>query len=196
MELNSESLAVSRWALADLEAAEAEWNGLLSRTAADSIFLRWEWIQTWWKHFATPDRSLYVLAVRQSGQLVGLAPFYQQVVKSPRMKELRFCGDDVSPDHVDLIIAPGYEEAVGGALQGYLRANQADWDLQRLNNLAIDSLLLKHAGAARGEARFAHPCPYIRIEGDFISYLQNLERAGIHKLGIPKKIRQLERKAV
>ena len=60
--------------IAGLRRLRPEWNGLLCRSPASSVFLTWEWIATWWEHFGR-EGDLLILAVRdESGRLVGLAP--------------------------------------------------------------------------------------------------------------------------
>src|SRR6267378_4429941 len=56
-----------------------EWNDLLAESAADCLFLTWEWLSTWWRHLSG-DRKLYISTVRSRGRLVALAPL---VVRPP-----------------------------------------------------------------------------------------------------------------
>lgn len=55
-------------------ALQPEWNGLLERSRARSIFLTWEWIQAW-REAINDAVSPYVIVVRnESGVLVGVVP--------------------------------------------------------------------------------------------------------------------------
>jgi hypothetical protein len=47
------------------------WNQLLSESIADSFFLRWEWIHSWWEIFQD-GRELWILAAFQDKDLIGL----------------------------------------------------------------------------------------------------------------------------
>ncbi len=56
---------------------ESEWSSLLVRSGADTVFLTWEWIQSWMTVFGASVEP-YVVTVRDStGRLCALAPFYR-----------------------------------------------------------------------------------------------------------------------
>src|SRR2546427_11808932 len=57
----------------DLMGMREEWSDLLTESATDCVFLTWEWLTTWWRHLAG-ERKLFVLAVRQRGLLLAIAP--------------------------------------------------------------------------------------------------------------------------
>jgi len=58
-----------------LEELKGAWSHLLSDVPGVPVFLTWEWVSAWWRHYGQGN-SLYVLAVRESGgRLVGLAPW-------------------------------------------------------------------------------------------------------------------------
>lgn len=52
------------------------WNALLTATACDVAFLRWEWLWTWWNTYRSPDFSLHILLFFTAEELVGICPFY------------------------------------------------------------------------------------------------------------------------
>ena len=54
-------------------ALRQEWDELLEQSAADCLFLTWEWLYPWWTHCAD-GRKLCLLAVRDGGDLIGVAP--------------------------------------------------------------------------------------------------------------------------
>src|SRR2546425_7804120 len=90
-----------------------EWNDLLAESAADCLFLTWEWLSTWWRHLSG-DRKLYITAVRSRGRLVALAPL---VVRPPGISSvlpfpaLEFMGTgSVGSDYLDVIVRRGHEE--------------------------------------------------------------------------------------
>ena len=55
------------------ELLREEWEALLQASAANGLFLTWEWLATWWKHFSV-ERELFVLTARASGELMAIAP--------------------------------------------------------------------------------------------------------------------------
>ena len=42
-----------------------EWTDLLDRSAADCLFLTWEWLYTWWTHLGV-GRRLFIVTVRRA----------------------------------------------------------------------------------------------------------------------------------
>jgi CelD/BcsL family acetyltransferase involved in cellulose biosynthesis len=47
----------------DFLALEDIWNPLLQNSSTDNIFLTFEWLSTWWRHFAQGNQ-LFVMVVR------------------------------------------------------------------------------------------------------------------------------------
>src|SRR5262245_54937044 len=86
-----------------------EWNDLLSLSSANTIFLTWEWLFSWWECYAGKDDALHIIVVRDNtGQLIGLLPLYRQLQPwlpfKPR-RILRFIGDGSwDSDYLDAIL--------------------------------------------------------------------------------------------
>lgn len=59
----------------DLEALAEDWNKLVDHAEYPNVFLRWEWVGTWWKYFGD-GRSLRVYLVYDGSRLVGILPLY------------------------------------------------------------------------------------------------------------------------
>src|SRR5881628_3752431 len=49
------------------------WNQLLQESTADTMFLTWEWLYTWFKHLRE-DRELLILRLSHGEETVGLLP--------------------------------------------------------------------------------------------------------------------------
>jgi len=112
-----------------------EWNGLLARSASNTIFLTWEWMYAWWQTLRT-DEQLWILAARdEGGALVGLAPLCRKPQRAGRVvpvRALRFIGDGTEDsDYLDFITARGLERPVLGAMLEYLQADPV-WDILSL----------------------------------------------------------------
>ena len=52
------------------------WNKLLRESSDDNIFLTWEWLFMWWQHYGG-DKKLRILIIKESGKIIGIAPFMQ-----------------------------------------------------------------------------------------------------------------------
>ncbi|MDO8480159.1 MAG: GNAT family N-acetyltransferase [Candidatus Rokubacteria bacterium] len=115
----------------ELDALAPEWNDLLQASRADTIFLTWEYISAW-LDAAASSAELHVLAVRdQSGNLVGIAPFYRRQIRLCRVLTHRclcILGEHASPaEYLDLILHRDQEQPVLDAL-GAALARRSDWD--------------------------------------------------------------------
>lgn len=125
---------------AELGPLQTDWNNLLSRSAATSIFLTWEWMDAWGKaiqHKVEP----YVITVRDNnGDLVGIAPLYQarlRFLKILEYRTLRFVADTATgAEYPDWIVDPALEDAVCEKIAETLRVRAADWDTIWLPNVA------------------------------------------------------------
>ena len=175
-------------------ALEPEWNALLARSRADCVFLTWEWLFTWWKHFH-PGRELAILAVRDRDELVGLAPFMLRTTRIAgfAFKSFEFLGNStVGSDYLDVIVDERRRMPVLRALAGYVNALGIRLDLAQVTRRDADALSvaadLLHSGWRRIELQ-THVCPFIRLRGHtWESYLDTLGRA--HRANLRRRLRQ------
>src|SRR5207249_3171661 len=97
----------------DFVALKDEWNGLLARSTANTIFLTWEWLYSWWEHFQI-GRRLAIRLVYDDDQLVGIAPFYYEAARIKGiipLKSLQWLGTgEVGSDYLNVICEPIYED--------------------------------------------------------------------------------------
>ncbi|MEK7389367.1 MAG: GNAT family N-acetyltransferase [Elusimicrobiota bacterium] len=180
-------LTVSRLNDGEFQQLKNEWNALLSRSRSNNVFLRWEWISSWWEVFAR-QRTLFILAVRQEGRLVGIAPFYIEPAAGLTARHMRFCSDDRAPDYMDVIIEPGLEKPVMDAIARCLQQHADKWDILFLDSMLCDAVIPTQLSSLEGLAYIvqeAAHCPYIPIEGPFEEHIQ--QRHDLLKLSLPKK---------
>ena len=120
-----------------LEALLPEWRDLWERCPVALPFTAPAWLLSWWRHFA-PGR-LFVLASRQEGRLIALAPAY--VEQGPLGRRVLPLGISVS-DHLD-VLADGdcLEEGLGGLASAAL-SRSADWDSWDMEELPPEALAL------------------------------------------------------
>jgi CelD/BcsL family acetyltransferase involved in cellulose biosynthesis len=167
---------------------EESWNSLLSCSAANDFFLRWEWLRTWWKVFKEDRFRLCILLVKRGDEPVGIAPFY---IKRERcfglftMRTLMLLGsgeeeeEEIYSEYLDVISLRGEEEPVVEAALGFIL--DCDWcDSVRLSNIRKDSAtveILHRFCADRGltpDGRFQVECPYARLPDTYGAYLNGL----------------------
>src|SRR4051812_22365057 len=106
----------------DLQRLKTEWNGL----AADRPLLRFEWLGTWWLHYAATNRELYTLVVydeaEQSKALRAIAPWYRQWHPLTGWT-VRFLGSgDVCTDHLSVLCQKEHVESATSAIADWLAA--------------------------------------------------------------------------
>ncbi len=180
------------------DALRGQWNDLLARSRANTLFLTWEWQTTWWRCLGQGD--LYLLAWFDAGDLAAIAPLYlHRDDDGLRCFDLVGCVE-VS-DYLDVIVDAGREDAVYGALLDWLgSADCPPWDVARLCNLPEDSLThrrLPELAAGRGLSavtRLEDVCPIILLPDNFETYLQDiLSKKQRHE--VRRKLRRIEEEA-
>jgi CelD/BcsL family acetyltransferase involved in cellulose biosynthesis len=117
-----------------------EWNPLLERSRADSLFLTWEWIDTW-REGVEPNVQPFVATARDdAGVLVGIAPLYRtrmRLLRGVPVRALRILGDYHSGgEYGDWILDPSREAEVGSALAEALAGARRRWDCLWMPNVA------------------------------------------------------------
>ena len=165
------------------ESLQDEWNELVRNSDAANIFLTWEWISTWWRHFGKRAR-LHVLVMRDAGdgRLVGLLPLMQrrQPFSAGPIRELAFLGcTTAAPDHQDLIARAEYERPVVEAAVTTLTNPKMSWDLLRLEGMSAASKLLSSLPNALPTARLLQwetHCPYLDLPNDWDEFFVGLDR--------------------
>jgi CelD/BcsL family acetyltransferase involved in cellulose biosynthesis len=179
-------------------ALRGEWTELLDDSAANTLFLTWEWLHTWWTHLGG-DRRLSLITVRSAGRLLAIAPLAQHSWRPSALQfvpQLELLGSgDVGSDYLDLIVRRGAEPAVAAALGEELVARRALVQLPQLANghsvAAGVASLLQRRGWQLRIAR-TDVCPYIALEGHtFDSYLATLGSS--HRYNFRRRLRQLQR---
>ena len=85
------------------------WTGSSHYLKWGSVFVLPPWLEVWWRAFQSGSR-LYLSAVRQEAEIIGIAPLHV------RERKASFIGNSDVCDYLDFIIVPGQEEAFFNAL--------------------------------------------------------------------------------
>ncbi|MBD3314507.1 MAG: GNAT family N-acetyltransferase [Chitinivibrionales bacterium] len=94
-----------------------EWNTLLDQSHADSFFLKWEWCHNFWETRQRRHKSTLLACCCYDGDaLVGIGPFYGCRTGFSSRREVRFLGDRIASDFLDIFSLPDYEERVCSAI--------------------------------------------------------------------------------
>jgi CelD/BcsL family acetyltransferase involved in cellulose biosynthesis len=172
-----------------------EWHALLPATVTNTVFSTPEWLSTWWQVFGK-DRPLHLVAFRQSGELVGLAPLMRSVEDGHRC--VCFIGGlDVS-DYFDILVRQGQETDTFSAFLDHVDA-LSDWDVVDLHSVCAGSptlTLLPDLARARGytvSIKQEEVCPIIPLPATWDEYVDSLSKKDRHELR--RKLRRLATEA-
>ncbi|MEM1582425.1 MAG: GNAT family N-acetyltransferase [Candidatus Bathyarchaeia archaeon] len=161
------------------------WNALLKHNLlGDNVFLTWEWLSTWWKHFGE-GRKLLLLAVKEGDKIIAIAPLMLSKYKLPffgAVKKVEFVGVRHS-DYNNFIILKQEAECIRLILN-YLLNSVAEWDW----------IELKEIPETNGDAYYPHKffseipfklrlnkrvcniCPYISLPSSFDTLCRKLSK--------------------
>ena len=166
---------------------EPEWDDLLARSPADSLFLTWAYVSTWWAIYG-PRCELRVLTARDGdGRLIGLAPLVVGRGQGHR-RHVRFLtflgalGDSLS-EYLDFVVLPGHERAVLAGFWRIMSTELGGWDVLRLPLVPAGSTTPQILGdqpgreAARLRPAAAYESPFIRLDSDWETYLSRRSKA-------------------
>jgi CelD/BcsL family acetyltransferase involved in cellulose biosynthesis len=171
-----------------------EWNGLLHRSAADTLFLTVEYQQAWWQHLGRGELAL--VAIRDGAELVGIVPLFA-ADDDGGSRALATIGCVEVSDYLDLIAARGREREVLAALLDFLSGEDAPrWDYLDLCNIPEGSptlSLLPQMAEERGwsvSVGLDAVCPLVRLPSTWEEYLASL--AGKERREIRRKLGRAE----
>ena len=182
-------------------ALRGEWDDLLRRSAADTPFLTWEWLYTWWRHLGR-ELQPRLLAVRAQGRLVALAPLAVRGWEPRRLRFFRSACLLGSPlttgnpgsDYLDLIVDDEHPEALD-ELTDALAAEGRVLELLQVpsaGSAAERAAARLQASDWRTERTESAVCPWVGLEGHtWDSYLGTLGRE--HRYAVNRKLRKLQK---
>jgi len=173
----------------DFTALADDWDELLRSSCRPTPFLSHEWLSNWWRVFGS-NRRLLIIALRENGRLVGIAPLC--IDRAGVQRTVQFIGHRHS-DYTDFIIKDGpQKQAVTRALIDSLR-NQAGWDACYLNELPENSSLLSVKSYLGSQARIRPValCPRVSLKSDPRELEANISKN--LRQDVSRKIRKAQR---
>jgi CelD/BcsL family acetyltransferase involved in cellulose biosynthesis len=154
------------------------------------------WMLAWWDHMSPAGSELRIVAVREDGRLIALAPWF--ACPGPRGRvDLRFLGAEIS-DRVDVLCAPDAEQAATAALRSALGAIRPRPDLVAFEAVPASSRWTRRLASGAGRARLARyrnsalPAPAVTFprEGGFDAWMAS--RSGNFRSQMRRMRRRLE----
>jgi CelD/BcsL family acetyltransferase involved in cellulose biosynthesis len=183
--------------LAGLESLEADWNAWLERTETRSVFMTFDWMVTWWRHFHD-GRSLFILVQRDGGEVVCILPMMvaSRVRNGVTLRFASFLASGTS-DALEVNVA-GDPAPRLAALAQHIRDRSAAWDRIVLSDLpsaspttALFADALREAGVAT-DLSDQTECPYAALEGEWLDFY-NGRISGKTRSNNRNKLRKLEK---
>ena len=167
-----------------------DWEQLLRTIPGHSLFLTWEWLYIWTKHFLGDRRLRILLMLDDQERLVGIAPLFLRTSRAQGLipfREFRFLASEaetINSSYLDVIANEKQKRVVLQRFYQYL-FNEAreDWDVLTLSEIPAESStinlwneLFDEAGKV-GEIVSATCCPVIRLPGNVDTYRAGLGRS-------------------
>ena len=172
----------------DLEEILPAWDSVFAADDRATPFQSPAWAHAWWRHWGGGSRP-WLIAVRDEGRVVGLAPLRVRRIAGARV--LR--GFEEPGDYWDVLAVPELRPQVEEAVAREMLRRRGDWDavvLSRLPHGSSTAAAVRSAGL-RPVARFTTPCPAISLPGTFDAYLAMLSSK--RRTTVRRRLRLLER---
>jgi hypothetical protein len=158
-----------------------EWDALAATSAVEHPFLTHDWIRLWWECFGK-DRTLHIIAVRENGALVAIAPMVidTQRLLGFRLRTLAIIWNAHVP-RCDFLVRE-QRGAIYQAIWNHIAGERRRWDLLLLPQLPDGSMILTElndaasAGGFLVATRASGSLPFVTIAGTWKTYVDSLPR--------------------
>jgi CelD/BcsL family acetyltransferase involved in cellulose biosynthesis len=166
---------------------QAEWEGLLSLSSVNTLFLTPQWQEVWWDTFGN-GRGMASFYIRQPEGITGIASLSRQD------HTMSLMGNTETFDYNDIMVRPGYESDFFEALLRCLEDEGCD--TLELYSLVESSPTLRHLpelARQRGydvDVSEEDVTPGLELPDSWDQYLAGLTKKNRHELR--RKFRRLE----
>lgn len=117
--------------LAEVRAFASEWGEFAKAADAGNPFVHPDWMVPWAERFVRPNERIWLLAARQHGRLIGIAPFYRRSWGSGLAHSMQLWGTGRNVRFVELpqlLLDPDEPRKAARALVSGLIAESRAWD--------------------------------------------------------------------
>lgn len=178
----------------------AQWDRLLEETSSNNIFLTWEWLYTWAKHYMG-ENKLFILLASEGDRIVGIAPLYIRKVVPYQifnLRQLEFLGTgEACSSYLDFIIEERKRKQVLHKIYHYLYGEARKlWDVLYLAEIPVESpsidILYESIQDGGKVVEIAHHtcCPVIRLAGSVEDFLNGI--SGNERYHLRRKSKRLQ----
>jgi CelD/BcsL family acetyltransferase involved in cellulose biosynthesis len=165
-----------------------EWEDVYKADSSATPFVSPGWGLAWTRHWGR-EAHPWLVTVRDSGRLVGLAPLALE--RRHGVRVVRPLGKEPG-DYWDVLALPEYRDVVARSVAAELSRREDQWDVFFLDgqpgDAATSALFGEHS--LRVRPRSPTPCPRIELPADFEEYLGRL--SGTRRANVRKHLRRLD----
>ena len=168
------------------------WDDALRRSLDNHIFLTWEWLSNWWKHYGDKRRFLLV-AIRDGERILAAAPLMSSKYKlyGLELRKIEFIATPAS-DYHSFLLTEKKPEYIKMIIE-FVNHIATEWGCIELKEIPEDSETAKllrtiSNDSFKFEERILNRCPYVLLPRKFEDYLQRLSYS------FRKNLRRYERK--
>jgi len=158
--------------------ARTEWNCALQRSLDNHIFLTWEWLSCWWKHYGN-KRNFILVTINDGEKFLAVAPLMNTEYNlfGIKLRKIEFIGTQASDYHSFLLTEKKPEYA--RTMIKYVTRIAPDWDCLEFEEVPADSetayvLRTISKESFRLEEGIRTLCPYIILPSNFEAYFKGL----------------------
>ncbi|MFH0876169.1 MAG: GNAT family N-acetyltransferase [archaeon] len=178
----------------EFNSLSGRWEKLLDESTASNIFLTYDWLYTWYKHFGN-DKKLFILTCYDNDELVGIAPLVISKVKLVfKLRMLEFMGgEEACSEYLDFIVKKGHEAKCIESFASYIHNEKKKYDFIHLSDFHSESplcaLFKEKIGNSSSLYAFdiTRTIYYISLKGKYEDYFTSLRRSVRQRLNKDKR---------
>jgi len=170
-----------------------QWNDVLNKSKDDNIFLTWEWLSTWWKHYGK-EKKLMILLAEDGEKIVAIAPLMYSIYRllGFKLRKIEFFAEHT--DYCNFILAEKKAESLKLFLK-YL--DKLSWDCLELREIPENAESITILRKIRGKTQIQNEtvsskCPYIPLSVSWDGFVKEL--SGNMRRNLRRRMRRLEEK--
>jgi CelD/BcsL family acetyltransferase involved in cellulose biosynthesis len=171
-----------------------QWNDVLSKSKDNDVFLTWEWLSTWWRHYGE-ERELMILLAEDGEKIVAIAPLMCSFYKlfGLRLRKMEFLGTEHT-DYRNFILTEKKAESLKLFLK-YL--SKLNWDCLEFRNIPETAESISTLRGLLGKThmqneKVSSTCFYMPLCVSWDVFLK--ERGGNMRRSLRRRMRRLEEK--
>jgi len=160
------------------------WDALLEESSDNNIFLTWEWLFIWWRHYGK-GKQLRILLIKEQDKIIGILPLMQwQYKKGPFHVNVleNICAEEC--DYSGVILTERIDESIAVLLDYLSKITSDGKTFVRIWHVPIASSFLTvlqksyplYAKSLALDERLSSYCIYITLPATWEGYFQNLGR--------------------